>query len=168
MLISNSVRNKLLLIQKELVKNKLQLSVAESCTGGLLSAYLTSLPGASQFFKGSVVSYSKELKEDLLSVPSQNTTPACIVSEKTALFMAQGVKNYLKSDWSLAITGFVGPKSTNIHEEVGKVAFGLCSQIASKSYIQYFKVTDRNTIREQACFFALEILLATIQKPKED
>ena len=150
-------------IQKTLLKQKETLSVAESCTGGLLSSWFTHLPGSSLYFKGAVISYQTEVKENLLQVPSQVIKEKGVVSEDCAWLMAKGVKNLLKTDWSLSVTGFASP-TQKPEEEVGKVAFALCSKIAYKTKLQYFKEVNREDVRTQATLFAIHFLVSELKQ----
>ena len=84
------------------------LAVAESCTGGLLGARITSVPGSSGYFKGGVIAYSNQLKEDLLGVPADLIERAGAVSSEAALAMASGLKR-LGVQVGVAITGVAGP-----------------------------------------------------------
>lgn len=153
---------KLQTLQDKLNKKGEILSVAESCSGGMLSEWLTFLPGASGFFKGGVVAYGEEVKKDLLQVDPKIIKEKGIVSEETAHLMAQSVKDLLKTDWSLSVTGFAGPPNKKKDEEVGKVAFALCSPFASKTCVRYFK-GEREDIRTKATLFALDFLLSELK-----
>ena len=153
---------------QEQIRNRGEtLSVAESCTGGKLSEWLTFLPGASEFFKGGVVSYWTEVKEGLLQVDSQVIREKGVVSEKTAHLMARGVKERLQTDWSLSVTGFAGPPNKKTAEETGKAAFALCSPFAYKTCIRYFK-GDREEIRTKATLFALDFLLSELKSNQKE
>ncbi|MEK7308110.1 MAG: CinA family protein [Nitrospirota bacterium] len=90
-------------------KKKLTLSVAESCTGGLISHYLTVLPGASIFFKAGIIAYSAAVKKSVLHVSSAVLREYGIVSAETAKEMAQKVRTLAKTDFSLSTTGNLGP-----------------------------------------------------------
>ncbi|MEI6796578.1 MAG: nicotinamide-nucleotide amidohydrolase family protein, partial [Methanomassiliicoccales archaeon] len=94
---------------KALKIRRLTLAVAESCTGGMLSALLTDEPGASSFFRGGVVAYSDEVKANLLGVSPATLNRHGAVSEATALEMAAGVRRTLRADIGIAITGIAGP-----------------------------------------------------------
>jgi PncC family amidohydrolase len=85
------------------------LSVAESCTGGLISHYLTSLPGASNFFEAAVVTYSAEAKKKILGIPSEIISKYGVVSEETAREMAEKMRALTKTDFSISTTGNMGP-----------------------------------------------------------
>jgi len=87
----------------------LTLSVAESCTGGLISHYITALPGASKFFEGAVVSYSAAAKEKILGV-SPDIMQYGVVSEQTVREMAKKVRRLTGTDFSLSTTGNLGPE----------------------------------------------------------
>jgi PncC family amidohydrolase len=101
------------IIQKvhELFKRKdLSLSVAESCTGGLISHYLTTLPGASIFFRAGVVSYSVKAKKKILGISSDIISEHGVVSEETAKEMAKKVRSLAETDFALSTTGNLGPE----------------------------------------------------------
>jgi PncC family amidohydrolase len=94
----------------ELFKKKgLSLSVAESCTGGLISHYITALPGASTFFEAGVVSYSAEMKKEILGVSSAIISKYGAVSQETAREMAEKIRTLTKTDFSVSTTGNLGP-----------------------------------------------------------
>ena len=155
--------HKLEIIHKELKERGETLAVAESCTGGLLSARLTQLPGSSKFFKGGVVSYWTEVKEGLLGVNPQIIRQWGAVSEETARFMAFGVKNLLKSDWSLSVTGFSGPPSGKNGEKTGKTAFALCAPAKYKTCVHCFEPAPREEMRQKAVFFALDFFISELK-----
>lgn len=136
------------------------LCAAESCSGGLLSLWLTHLPGASKYFKGALISYQTEAKVGLLGLDPEKIKKEGLVTEDCARSMAQGVKNLLKADWALAITGVAGPSAGNLGEPVGKVAFSLSSPLSQKSLIKQFKGPDREDIRRQSALFALDFLIS--------
>lgn len=96
-------------IGKLLLQKGMCLSVAESCTGGLLGARLTDVPGSSEYFKGGVVAYSNELKKSILGVAPELLDQYGAVSNQTAVAMAEGVRKLTAADLSLAVTGVAGP-----------------------------------------------------------
>jgi len=106
---------------KELLKRKESLVFAESCTGGLLSSYITSIAGSSQVFKGSIISYSDELKKSLLNIPEDMIDKYGAVSEQVAEAMAINAKEKLDSHWSIAISGIAGPDGGSEEKPVGLV-----------------------------------------------
>lgn len=96
-------------VVKCMIEKKLSISVAESCTGGLLSSAITSVPGASEVFGCGIVSYSIIIKEELLGVDKTVIDTFGVVSQQTSLAMAQNAKRIAKSDFSVGITGLAGP-----------------------------------------------------------
>jgi PncC family amidohydrolase len=90
-------------------EKSLTLSVAESCTGGLISHLITTLPGASAFFEGGVVAYSAAVKEKMLGVSSENITRYGVVSEQVVREMATNIRKLTATDFSLSTSGNLGP-----------------------------------------------------------
>ena len=105
----------------ELSKRKESLAFAESCTGGLLSSSITSIPGSSKIFKGSIIAYKNEIKQSILNVPNDLLIRYGAVSEEVAESMAIGLKKILKSDWGIAISGIAGPEGGSDAKPIGLV-----------------------------------------------
>jgi nicotinamide-nucleotide amidase len=103
------------------------LAAAESCTGGMLAARITDVPGASDVFAGGVVSYSNEVKESQLGVPVDLLIDHGAVSEQVACAMAVGVRERFDVDWGLGITGIAGPGGGTEDKPVGLVHFAVAS-----------------------------------------
>jgi PncC family amidohydrolase len=103
------------------------LAVAESCTGGLLAAYITSISGSSAYFEGGVVAYSNEVKQQVLKVPAHVLEQHGTVSAETALAMARGVRELLQVDVALSVTGIAGPTGGTPEKPVGLVYIALAS-----------------------------------------
>jgi nicotinamide-nucleotide amidase len=89
------------------------ISVAESLTGGGLAQALTSLPGSSDIFRGSITAYQSEIKSSVLEVPSELISEFGVVSEEVAAAMAGGVKKLMNSTWAISTTGVAGPGPSN-------------------------------------------------------
>ncbi len=106
-------------------KKGLTLATAESCTGGLLGHTITSVPGCSAWFLGGVISYSNDMKTDILNVFKETLIEYGAVSGETALEMAAGVRQCLKSEVSIAITGIAGPGGGTEEKPVGTVFLAL-------------------------------------------
>jgi competence/damage-inducible protein CinA-like protein len=112
-------------VGETLLQKKLTLSVAESCTGGLIGNLLTNVPGSSGYFLGGVIAYSNQAKMDLLGVSRKTLDPDGAVSDTVAREMASGVRRKLKADLGLAVTGIAGPEGGTEEKPVGTVHIGL-------------------------------------------
>ncbi|MBW1783788.1 MAG: competence/damage-inducible protein A [Deltaproteobacteria bacterium] len=110
-----------------LVERKKTLSVAESCTGGLIGHRLTNVSGSSSYFQGGVVSYSNQSKADMLHVDSETIQKHGAVSAETAEEMARGIRERMKADMGVAVTGIAGPEGGSREKPVGTVYIGLDS-----------------------------------------
>jgi nicotinamide-nucleotide amidase len=133
----------------------------ESCTGGLLSATLSALPGVSDIFMGSVVSYSYQAKVDLLGVTWDVLKAEGAVSDRVARQMAQGVRKNLKCDWSVAITGIAGPTGGTDEKPVGTVWFAVSGLVFEATAKKLFS-GSRTEIQKQSVDFAIEMLLKSM------
>jgi nicotinamide-nucleotide amidase len=110
-----------------LKQKKMTLSVAESCTGGLIGHRITSVPGSSDYFERGLIVYSNRAKTELLGVPKKVLTRDGAVSRKTACLMAEGVRAQSRSDLGLAVTGIAGPGGGTEEKPVGTVWIALAS-----------------------------------------
>ncbi|MCB5247745.1 MAG: competence/damage-inducible protein A [Candidatus Cloacimonetes bacterium] len=152
-------------IKNLLRDNKLTLSAAESCTGGLLQKMVTDPPGASDIFVGGVVSYANTLKQSLLKVNPDTISKYGAVSEECALEMAAGIKNLTESQTAISITGVAGPDGGTPQKPVGTVCFGFSILNRLWSLTQTFS-GDRESIRHKAAEFALLHLIKHLQGTK--
>ena len=109
------------IIGEILKKRKLTVSTAESCTGGSIAERLTSIAGSSEYFKGSIVAYSNEVKKDLLYVSSETLEKYGAVSEETVIEMVKGAMKALKTDCAVATSGIAGPGGGTPEKPVGTV-----------------------------------------------
>jgi nicotinamide-nucleotide amidase len=133
------------------------LAVAESCTGGLLSARLTDVPGASAVFLGGIVSYSNRAKEDLVGVPREVLVEHGAVSEPTARAMAAGVRGAFGSDWGIGITGIAGPSGGTADKPVGLVHWAVAGPAEVVADHRVFG-GDRSSVRLWSASLALDLL----------
>jgi nicotinamide-nucleotide amidase len=147
----------------DLRAKKLTVSFAESCSGGLLSATITAIPGVSDLFLGSIVSYAYQAKVDLLGVSWDTLKAEGAVSQKVAEQMARGARERLKSDWSVAITGIAGPSGGTADKPVGTVWFAVSGPNLDGSKRMHFS-GDREQIQRQSAVFAMELLREWIEK----
>lgn len=137
------------------------LATAESCTGGLLAERMTRVPGSSTCFVGGVVTYSNEMKELLLGVPSETIERHGAVSEPVARAMAEGVRRRLGTDFGIGITGVAGPAGGSEEKPVGTVHLALAGPDETDGTTEHRRVLfpgDRRRVREQSAQLALELL----------
>ena len=140
-----------------LIRQKQTLATAESCTGGLVAAHLTDVPGASQVFLGGVVSYSNEAKEQMIDVPRETLVAHGAVSEEVARAMASGVRARFGADWGLSITGIAGPSGGTEEKPVGLVYTGV-SLTGRTRTVRQVHFGDRRMVRDRAAKAALDVL----------
>lgn len=146
------------------IKNKsanTKIATAESCTGGMLSAALTSIDGASNFFDRGFITYSNLAKRQMLDVEDEVLEEFGAVSIETAEQMAVGCLKNSGANLAISITGIAGPTGGTKQKPVGTVCFGVATNSDTKSYTCYFE-GDRESIRNQACIKALEIIKANL------
>ena len=137
------------------------LSIAESCTGGLLGHLITQTPGCSKYFMGGMITYSDEVKLGKLGIPKSAIAKHGAVSEVTAILMAKKVRRIFKTNMGIGITGIAGPDGGTKQKPVGLVfiAASTLKKTISRKYI--FKGT-RTQIKSQAAHAALNLLRAKI------
>ncbi len=145
----------------------LTLATAESCTGGLVAARLTSVPGSSDVFRGAVVAYANELKEAELGVPAETLRAHGAVSAETAAAMAEGARRRLGVDVAVSVTGVAGPEGGTPEKPVGLVhlhAAGPDGALASE-----FNVPgDRETIRRRSAVAALHLVRRLLTQSRHE
>ena len=140
-----------------LEKRKKTVSVAESCTGGLLSSDLTKLPGSSRHFKMGVVAYSNDAKVSLLRIPKKLIQSQGAVSEAVAKALAQQAKKLGKTDFGLGVTGILGPGGGTKEKPVGLVYIAVDSP--KRLFFQkFYLVGERETLRVRVVKAALDML----------
>ena len=145
-------------IVKLLTKNKLTLSFAESCSGGLLSSSITSISGSSKVFNMGFVTYSNNAKVKLLKVPKKTITKYGAVSYETCLSMVKNLSKISKSNISISITGVAGPKGGTKEKPVGLVYIGL--KKGNKTIVKknLFKNKKRISIQKATVKQALKMI----------
>ena len=131
---------------------------AESLTGGGIGAVLTGVPGASAVFKGGVISYTDEVKQEVLGVPKAYLATFGAVSAPVAEAMAVGVRDLLRADVAVAVTGLAGPSGDAFGNEVGTVFIGYADD-RGVSAGEYHFTGDREAVRAQTIEMALQVIL---------
>lgn len=150
-------------IHEELLNNAKTVSVAESCTGGLLSNLLTGIPGSSNYFLLGIVAYSNSSKEKILNVPKKIIAKYGAVSHIVAELMAENIRKKAKSDFGLSITGIAGPTGTTVLKPIGTVFISLSSK--DKVICRKFHFRGmRQSIRKKAAYQALRLLCAHLSQ----
>src|SRR3990172_2297048 len=138
-----------------LKQRRLKLSVAESCTGGLIGARITNIPGSSEYFERGVVTYSNAAKTEMLGVPAALMDRRGAVSREVAEAMAQGIREAARTDLGLSVTGIAGPDGGSKEKPVGLVYISLSSAHGVKTEEHKF-LGNREQIRTKAAQMALD------------
>ena len=147
-----------------LLDKNLKIAQAESCTGGLLSKYITDQPGASAVFECGVVSYSGRIKHQLLGVSEETIRSHGEVSRETAIEMANGIKKVAKSDVGIGITGIAGPGGGTPEKPVGLVYFAVSYRDSCQAVrLELFDMKSREAVREQTVHEVLQYVIRLIQ-----
>ena len=133
------------------------MSTAESCTGGMISSLITSVPGASEYYLGSVTSYANSVKENVLGVPAGIIEEFGAVSSECVAKMAEGVRRLTGTDFSVATSGIAGPGGGSNEKPVGLVWVGVSSEKGTETFSFTFK-SDRNRNIERCTSSALNCL----------
>ncbi|MDR3316450.1 MAG: CDP-diacylglycerol--glycerol-3-phosphate 3-phosphatidyltransferase [Coriobacteriales bacterium] len=150
------------LVQAARAQN-LTLGTAESCTGGLVAGALTSVPGSSEVFAGSIVSYVNEVKEQALGVSGETLKSLGAVSEEVACAMARGARQILDVTIAVSTTGIAGPGGGTAEKPVGTVWIGCASEAGEWAECHHFE-GSRQTVREKAVAQALQVLSDAINE----
>ena len=150
-------------IGKILAKSNKTLSTAESFTGGLISSRISSVPGASEYFKGSVVAYDTNVKKDLLKLDEGIINDFSVVSSQVANEMANNVKKLLDSDYSISTTGNAGPTKGDSKKDIGLIYISIATPIETKSYKFNFGNNREKNIKKSVNK-ALELLFNELLK----
>jgi nicotinamide-nucleotide amidase len=141
----------------------LKIGCAESCTGGLIAATITDVPGASKHFEGGIVSYTESVKHARLDVSWDTLKEHGVVSEQTACEMAKGACQALDVDVAVSVTGIAGPGGAEPGKPVGTVWIGVSS--ARATYAKHFLFDGgRDDVRRQTVETALAMMLSEIEE----
>ena len=140
-----------------LISKNMSIAVAESCTGGLLSSSLTTIPGASSYFNCGFITYSNESKIKMLNVDSQTIEIFGAVSEKVAYEMAMGAGQNSQSDLAISVTGIAGPSGGTAEKPVGMVCFGFYVEGEVSTTTQFFSGVRSEIVSESIAFALTEL-----------
>ena len=143
----------------KLQQHDIFLATAESCTGGLVSAVLTSVSGSSKWFDRGFVTYCNDAKHDLLGVSHRTLAEHGAVSLATARAMAEGALQHSQANASVAITGVAGPLGGSLEKPVGTVCFGFAFDWQSTQVVQQQFSGTRTDIRKKSTQYAIEYLI---------
>ncbi|MDD2705022.1 MAG: CinA family protein [Acidocella sp.] len=135
----------------------LTIATAESCTGGLIAAAITAVPGASAVLTHGFVTYANTAKTAMLGVPAALIEEMGAVSEEVARCMADGARARSGADFTVSVTGIAGPDGGTAETPVGTVWFGLAGPHGTTTYHHIFQ-GDRSAIRAQSVDYALRLL----------
>jgi nicotinamide-nucleotide amidase len=136
----------------------LTIGLAESCTGGLVAARLTEVPGSSTYVRGGVIAYSNDVKIAALGVPAAMIAEHGAVSEPVALAMADGVCRAVGADVGVAVTGIAGPDGGTVSKPVGTVWFAVAGPGSHRETLKRVVPGDRQVIRSWAVMVALDLV----------
>lgn len=148
---------------RTLLQTNNTLSIAESCTGGMIGAMITAIPGSSKVFFGGVIAYSNQVKQTLLGVPGEILLTYGAVSTQTVECMAQGVRRLMNTTCALSISGIAGPDGGTPEKPVGLVFIGISHRDRCVSFRHLFS-GERDGIRRQGAETALKHLLDELEK----
>jgi len=140
----------------------LTIGTAESCTGGLIGAAITAIPGSSTPFKGGIIAYDNAIKTKLFGVSPSVLGKYGAVSEKTAERMAAGARERLGVDIAISVTGIAGPGGGTDDKPVGTVWIGVATKDGINAKLYEFGDIGRNKVRDMTCYEALKALTAAL------
>ena len=150
-------------VVKKLIKKKIKISFAESCTGGMLSKSITSISGSSKIFQLGLVTYSNYSKINILKVPKKSIKKYGAVSKNVCFIMAKNVSKISKTNMSASITGIAGPSGGTKNKPVGLVFIGIKrgNKININRFL--FKNKGRKFIQKSAVIKCLKLILSAIK-----
>lgn len=146
------------LIHKKLLETKKTIALAESCTGGRLATLFTFYPGASTYFIGSFIAYSKKMKETILNVSKETLQKEGAVSRNTAHEMWLGLMKLTEADFGVSTTGIAGPSGATPDKPLGLAYIGVGAKGKKPHVFECFFQGSRTEIIEAICNRALEEL----------
>ncbi|MEA1915524.1 MAG: CinA family protein [Campylobacterota bacterium] len=154
----------MILLQSFLRNNKQTITCAESCTGGMIASMITQASGSSSIFKGSVVTYCNEIKEQELGVSKQTMIDNGAVSVEVVNEMLRGVLKKFDASYAVAVSGVAGPGGGTKNKPVGTVVIGMNTNTGEVDTDVHHFEGDRISVQKQAAQMALKKVLKFIQK----
>lgn len=155
--------NDMIELQFLLKANKQTITIAESCTGGLVASMITKISGSSEIFNGSIVSYSNKIKNQELNVKNETLETFGAVSCEVVNEMLEGVINKFDADFAIAISGIAGPNGGSKDKPVGTVVIGICDHNAHKIVNVYKFLGSREEVQIQAAKHSFKEILKFVQ-----
>jgi nicotinamide-nucleotide amidase len=143
---------------------KLMIATAESCTGGLIAASLTAIPGSSEIIERGFVTYSNQSKTDLLGVPATLIERQGAVSEEVARAMAKGAIEHSWAEAALAVTGIAGPSGGSAEKPVGLVHIAAARRGRDVLHERHVFPGDRDAVRHASALAAMDLLIRRIKE----
>lgn len=161
--LTHGIRGITPVVLEMLRERKETIAVAESCTGGMLGAALTAVPGSSDVFQGGILTYTNQAKHELLDVSEADLDQYGAVSERVARAMAEGARKKLRSTWALSTTGIAGPGGGTAEKPVGMVFVGMAGP--EGSFAKRLDIRgNRGIVRERTVNVAQDILRRRLLK----
>ena len=151
-------------LHKKLIVKKLTISVAESCTGGLVAHLITNISGSSDIFNGAIVSYSNEIKHKELNVKNETLENFGAVSHETVKEMIEGTLEKFRADYAIAISGIAGPSGGSKKKPVGTVVIGIGNRNNDFTVSTYHFKGSRKEVQIQAAKTSLKEIYEFLQK----
>jgi len=152
----------ILKLQELLISRGETITCAESCTGGLIASKITQNSGSSAIFKGSIVTYCNEIKEQELNVQKETMIKYGVVSCEVVQEMCQGVLNKFDATYAIAVSGVAGPSGGTVAKPIGTVAIGVISKYKNSDIQMYHFEGHRDEVQKQATNKALSTVLKLI------
>ncbi len=153
---------------REASERQITISTAESCTGGMIAAFITTVAGSSEVFLGGVVSYSNDLKMKVLGVSGDTLKTHGAVSEETALEMVRGVRELTGATLSVSVTGIAGPGGGSKEKPVGLVFIALKGPEGFEQVVRRWFSGDRMQVRVETTKEAIRLLKSRITQMATD
>lgn len=143
--------------------NGVMLTTAESCTGGMIAAAITDIPGSSDVFERGFVTYSNKSKTELLDVPVKLIENKGAVSEEVAIAMAEGAIRNSAANLAASVTGIAGPSGGTKEKPVGLVYIAICKKNTKTTSFRYNFAGSRDYIRKKTTDYVLSLLIEAIK-----